>query len=31
MGTAFKGPDGRVVTEKVRSFMETVGQIRAGL
>ena len=31
MGTAFKGPDGRVVTEKVRSFMETVGQIRAEL
>ena len=31
MGTAFKGPDGRVVTEKVRSFMQTVGEIRAAL
>lgn len=31
MGTAFKGPDGRVEEAKVRSFMETVHEIRAAL
>ena len=31
MGTAFKGPDGRVQKDRVSSFMEKVARIRAAL